>query len=224
MPASPKLSRTWSKISANKRISLKFFPDKAAAATNPYHMKLFLIVFGTVGAGILGYVTEPTLLSQVIASSPKSGTAEMHSIPETSGLTADATGAYLASLKPEQLPKKVTLKEETRFSDESSGLTITVAAGSLAKLLRLDGTNVSVRPGDTAYTIIVPVSKTDLIEQLIANPPPPPATPEAEDAFAPAPATEPTPEPATEPTPAPATEPTPAPATEPTPADNPWDN
>ncbi len=182
---------------------------------------------------MLGYLTEPTLRSQVIGSSPKPSTAEIHSAPETSSLTADATGVYLASLTPEQLPKKVTLKEETRFSDESSGLTITVAAGSLAKLIRLDGTNVSVRPGDTAYTIIVPVFKTDLVEQLVANPPPPPAAPKTDDAFAsepaPAPTPEPTPAPAPEPTPAPAPEPTPAPASEPTPkpagapADSPWD-
>lgn len=190
-------------------------------------MKLFLILFGTAGAGILGYVTEPTLRDQVIGSSPKPSTAEIHSAPETSNLPEDVTGVYLASLTPEQLPKKVTLKEETRFSDESSGLTITVAAGSLAKLLRLNGTNVSVRPGDTAYTIIVPVSKTDLVEQLVANPPPPPALPEPEDAFAPKSAPEPTPAPVPEP--APATEPNPAPAPEPTPktagapTDGPWD-
>ncbi len=177
-------------------------------------MKLFLILFGTAGAGILGYMTEPVLRSQVIGSRPKAS-AEVQAAPDTSALTAAAAEIYLARLTPEQLPKKVILKEETRFSDESSGLTITIAAGSLAKLIRLDGTNVSVRPGDTAYTIIVPISKTDLIEQLIANPPPAPApAPEP----IPAPAPEPIPAPAPEPIPAPAPEPIPAPAPEPIPA------
>jgi len=203
-------------------------------------MKLFLILFGTAGAGILGYMTEPSLRPYVIGGSPKTS-VEVHAAPDTSDLTAAAAQIYLARLTPEQLPKKVILKEETRFSDESSGLTITVAAGSLAKLISLNGTNVSVRPGDTAYTIIVPISKTDLIEQLIANPPPPPApapAPEPTPAPAaepiPAPAPEPIPAPAPEPIPAPAPEPIPAPAPEPipapapkpagAPADSPWDN
>lgn len=151
-------------------------------------MKLFLILFGTAGAGILGYMTEPTLRPHVIGNSPKTSVV-VQSTPDPVIQTAKEAGIDLASLTPEQLPEKIVLKEENQLSDESSGLTITIAAGSPAKLIRIDGTNAWVRPGDTAYTIIVPISKTDLVEQLIANPPKPP---QPDSAFASQPEPEPT--------------------------------
>jgi outer membrane biosynthesis protein TonB len=117
---------------------------------------------------------------------------------------------------------------------------MTIAAGSPAKLVRVTGKDAVIRPGDTAYTISIPISKTDLLQQLAANPPPPPSAVAAVDpAPAPAPVTEPTPapggdseepapmpepvvepmpEPAPTPTPTPAPEPAPAPAPEPAPA------
>lgn len=171
-------------------------------------MKNLLLLCGIVVAGVLGYMIEPSLRSQVTGAPTGKGTSELPETDADMQSAADA-GIDLASLSPEQLPRMVILKEATQFSDESSGLTLTVAAGSPAKLIRLDGSNVAVRPGDTAYTLVVPISKTDLIEQLIANPPAPVEPP------APEPAAEPQPEPVAEPAPQPAVEPEPEPTPEP---------
>jgi hypothetical protein len=73
------------------------------------------------------------------------------------------------------------------------------------KLVRIDGTDAVVRPGDTPYSIVLPIEKTDLMEQLAANPPSAVPAPE------PAPVVpEPAPEPKPEPVPAPEPAPTPA--------------
>lgn len=179
-------------------------------------MKLILMLCGMALAGVLGYLTEPSLRPQVTGTASTDGAAHFPAATDEAP-TAESAGIDLASLTPEQLPKMVILKQETKFSDTSSGLTMTVAAGSPAKLIRIEGNNVAVRPGVTAYTIVVPISKTDLIQQLIDNPPPPPAPPAPEPAVEPAPA----PEPAPVPEPAPAVTPAPEPMVEPAPIPEP---
>jgi hypothetical protein len=191
-------------------------------------MKLFPMLCGVVVAGVLGYVTEPSLRSQLTGIGSSDAVADLPE-PDAGGLSAADAGIDLASLLPEQLPITVILKEETQFADKDSGLTMIVAAGSSAKLIRIEGDNVAVRPGVTAYTMVIPITKTDLIEQLIANPPPPPAPPDPEPAPAVTPAggdseePVPMPEPAPPPTriPEPAPVPEPAPLPEPTPAPEP---
>jgi hypothetical protein len=196
-------------------------------------MKLFLILFGMGAAGILGYMSEPGLRPRVTGIASK-GSVTSSADGNAGTIVALPTDIDPAKLAPNQLPEKVALSEEIKFSDESSGLTMTVAAGSKAKLIRIQGTEAVVRPGDTAYTIVLPISKTDLLEQLAANPPPPAATtptePEPAPAPEPAPVPDPTPvptpagdseEPAPMPEPAPAPKPEPSPAPEPTPAPEP---
>ena len=81
---------------------------------------------------------------------------------------------------------------------------MTVAPGGKVRLVRVEGTNAVVRPGSTAYTILLPITSTDLLEQLAANPPPPPKpkpAPEPEPAPAPEPVVMPEPAPAPEPAP-----------------------
>ena len=141
-------------------------------------MKPFLILVGIAAAGVLGFVAEPTFRFKVTGLNPKkvSGNAL-----ETLGIPASgsAPAIDLTALTPEQLPKSVTISDEIKFADEASGLSITLAAGSHSKLLRIEGANAVIRPGDTAYSIVLPISKTNLMEQLAANPPaaktPPPA-------------------------------------------------
>lgn len=174
-------------------------------------MKVFPLLVGTAVAGVLGYFCEPSLRSQLtgITTTPVLPGAEPTADFDALAAAAEA-GLDLASLTASQLPKTVILKEETQFSDESSGLTINVAAGSPVKPIRIEGKNVAVRPGATAYTTIVPISKTDLVEQLIANPPAPPEPEVPETPVEP----EPEPEVVPDPEPEVAVEPAPEPAPE----------
>ena len=115
----------------------------------PLHMKLFLILLGMGAAGILGYLTEPGLRPQVTGIDPKGKPTKTADGNEAT--PADpVTDIDPATLAPNQLPEKVTLREEIKFSDESSGLTMTVSAGSKAKLIRIQGKDAVVRPGKAA--------------------------------------------------------------------------
>ncbi len=132
-------------------------------------MKLILMLVGMSVAGILGYFAEPSLRqllggSQPADAQPSSSNTDPAPVENTSGVDP-------ATLSPEQLPEKVTLKTEVKFSDTSSGVNMSVAAGSSVKLVSIKGDQAVVRPGDTAYTLTLPYSNTDLIEQLNANPP-----------------------------------------------------
>lgn len=177
--------------------------------------------------GVLGFVAEPAFRFKVTGLNPKktSGNAL-----ETLGIrpSGSAPTIDLTALTPEQLPKNVTISDELKFADEASGLSITLAPGSRSKLLRIEGANAVIRPGDTAYSIVLPISKTNLMEQLAAKPPattPPPApkpTPapggdSEEPAPVPATVVDPQPAPVPAPVPEPAPAPEPAPIPEPAP-------
>ncbi len=136
-------------------------------------MKSTVILVGTAAAGLAGYFCEPALRPILIQPSA----------PRVPSVTADPVPAKLvtssgldpATLTPEQLPKQVVTKSELKFADSTTGVTMSVASGSKVRLIRIESGKAVVRPGDTAYTVSVPIPETDLIEQLEANPPPPPA-------------------------------------------------
>ena len=195
-------------------------------------MKLFFILLGMAGAGVLGYMKEPSFRMALTGISPGDGTS-MASANQAGNSLQPTIKIDPASLSADQLPEKVTLNADVKFSDESSGLTMTVSAGSRVKLVRIDGLNAVVRPGETPYSIVLPIDKTDLMAQLAANPPGRDTTttpaqepaPEPAPIPEPAPAPEPMPEPVVEPKPEPAPEPIPepepAPSPEPTPTPEP---
>ena len=89
----------------------------------------------------------------------------------------------LAKLSLAQLPAQVTLKVTTEVAD-ASGLKMKIDPGNRLKLVRLEGDQVIVSPGTSPFEGRVPVSGTDLMEQLAANPPP--ASPEPAPATPPA--------------------------------------
>jgi hypothetical protein len=160
-------------------------------------MKTLLFIFGILVAGILGYSTEPklhsalTFLPQPKAENPPPVKPE------------DSASIDLASLAPNQLPEKVTLTSKVKFTQKSSGPMLSVDVGSEVALVRIEGNNAVVRPGDATYLIEVPVEHTDLIARLRSKPLPLPIFPKPDP--------EPAPEPAPEPTPAPEPAPTPTP-------------
>jgi hypothetical protein len=178
-------------------------------------MKTFLILLGTILSCALGYWAEPRLRPYVSATpAPKTENPAPPSVadlPPPADMPARETVALL--------PEKVTLRETVQFTDQASGLTMTIAAGSEARLLRLDGDTAIIRAGETAYTIIVPIAQTDLAVRLGQEEPP-----AVEPIPAPAPVPEPAPEPAPVPEPeapsepVPVFEPQPEPQAEPAPA------
>ena len=86
-----------------------------------------LILVGMGAAGFLGYLVEPSLRLQVTGiGSDGAPVPGMDQAPAPAPALTDIDPATLA---PNQLPQKVTLNEEIKFSDESSGLTMTIAAG-----------------------------------------------------------------------------------------------
>ncbi|MEI6605729.1 MAG: hypothetical protein WCP35_10500, partial [Verrucomicrobiota bacterium] len=76
----------------------------------------------------------------------------------------------LAKLTPAQLPAQVTLKVATEVGD-ASGLKMKIDSGSRLTLVRIEGEEVVVSPGSSPFEGRVPVTGTDLMEQLEANPP-----------------------------------------------------
>ncbi|GAA5119013.1 hypothetical protein JIN84_22325 [Luteolibacter yonseiensis] len=186
-------------------------------------MKLLFNIFGLAAAGYLGYMVEPNLRLQLTGHEPSA--AEQARDKKVVLQISDAPQIDLASLKPEQLPQTVLIKSDVSVIDSASGMKMLMQAGNRVKLVRIEGGNVVVSPGEGPYTGQIPALETDLFQQLAANPPttapqPPPPAPEAEPAVtkeepAPAPEAAPEPAPAAEPEPAPAAEPAPLPLPEP---------
>lgn len=177
-------------------------------------MKLFLIFLGLATAGLLGYKMEPALRHKVTGIAATNLTARAARPIEAARSALDP-----ATLTPEQLPAKVTLKADVQVTDAASEVTLMIPAGNRVKLDRIEGTNAVVSPGTGSYSGMLPVAKTDLMEQLAAAPPPAPSPTSTAVTPVPAPAPESTPV-ATQPAPAmaPTPEPVPAPAPEPIPA------
>ena len=90
--------------------------------------------------------------------------------PTTPSTTAPTASAIdLARLTPAQLPTQVTLKISTEVGD-ATGLKMKIDPGSRLTLVRIEGDQVVVSPGSSPFEGRVPVSGTDLMEQLAANP------------------------------------------------------
>ena len=114
---------------------------------------------------------------------PQAVTAPAVSQPTVTTPAAAPRVIDLAKLTAAQLPAQVTLKVTTEVAD-ASGLKMKIDPGNRLKLVRLEGDQVVVSPGTSPFEGRVPVSGTDLMEQLEANPPAastvtPPLTPTA---------------------------------------------
>jgi hypothetical protein len=91
----------------------------------------------------------------------------------------------LATLRPDQLPKEVTIFATIPFKDTSANLVINLPAGSKHQPVKITPPNVQLLVKGTKYKIVLPIDKTDLIEQLSlmpldTAPPPTPTEPEPE--------------------------------------------
>ncbi|MEI6675960.1 MAG: hypothetical protein WCO57_12375 [Verrucomicrobiota bacterium] len=143
----------------------------------------WLILVGVIAimAFVAGIVSYPAMRSQltglgtVVPPAPVATPTTQSTVPAPTlqAVTPSATTPPvidLSQLTPSQLPSQVTLNVATEVAD-ATGLKLKVDAGSRLKLVRIEGDQVVVSPGTSPFEGRVPISGTDLMEQLAANPP-----------------------------------------------------
>lgn len=181
-------------------------------------MKFFFAILGIIGAGVLGYVLEPDMRYSLTGIAPKAEPVKPKpAAPEATEPTTPtpaptpAAPAYdYSKLVPSQLPEKVLLKVQATATAEGETDALALPAGTKVTPVRIEGTDLVFSILGTAQGKVA-VAQTNLVEQLIANPPPPPVVepePKPEPVVAqkdpePMPEPEPKPEPEPEPEPAP---------------------
>jgi hypothetical protein len=158
-------------------------------------MKFVIFLIGLVMAFMLGYMMEPRMRLALTGISPSEAPKAK---AEQKVVTIDADGSRstgpatvvapdpapppdpeplpdidLSALHPSQLPEVVLLKVPVDVTDPAVGLTMTVQAGNRVNLVRLESETAVISPGEGPFEGFVPISGTDLLEQLAANPPPP---------------------------------------------------
>lgn len=188
-------------------------------------MKSFFNFCGIALAAMLGYYAEPNLRFQLTGIQPSS--REVAAAKTTFIQPKDGGPSIpLASLSADQLPETVRLEKPVTCSDAATGTSTTLAAGSLAKLVRTEGANLVISPLDLPYLGRVPLAETDLLAQLgkkvsLTAPMPHSALVAPEKVPEPEPMLTPDPAPAPAPAPVVAAEapPTPAPVVEAGPVD-----
>lgn len=137
-------------------------------------MKFVLNLLGLAAIGSLGYVAEPFLRGTLTAkgNGPSVPARETTPLPPSPA----APSIDLSKLAPSQLPERVLLYADAKVADASSGVTLKIEAGNRVKLLRIEGNDAVISPGEGPFQGTVAVSGTDLLEQLATNPPSAPAT------------------------------------------------
>lgn len=178
-------------------------------------MKFLFAIIGILGAGVLGYVLEPDMrpaLTGMVPTAP----APPVTLPQTvAPIATPAQPRYdYASLQPSQLPEKIILTAQAFATAPGETDALPFPAGTKIKPLRIEGSDVHFSIGGTFQGKIA-VDQTNLVETLIANPPPAPVAAPVEPP--PVVVTETTPAPVAQPMPTPTPVPTPEPTPEPTP-------
>jgi hypothetical protein len=184
-------------------------------------MKFFFATVGIIGSGFLGYVLEPDLrlaLTGQMPTTPVQPVAVVTAPNPAVATPAAAPGYDYSNLQPNQLPDKIVLKTQAFATAPNETDALPLTAGTKVKPTRIDGSDVHFSVGGTFQGKIA-VAQTNLVEQLIANPPPAPTAPPAEPTPPVVAQNQPEPTPAVEPMPdkkeGVAAEPTPEPAPKP---------
>jgi len=173
-------------------------------------------------AGALGYLAEPSLRFSLTGIQP-SAVENARNTKVVLQMPDGAPQIDVARLTRDQLPLRILLTTDVKVSDPASGVTMIIQAGNRVKLVRIERGNAVVSPSDGPFLGLVPITDTDLLQQIAANPPTsvtPPATPptavipeqvpepseDSEDSESEMPEPTPAPEPATIPATPPAAE------------------
>lgn len=132
-------------------------------------MKLFFNLFGMAAAGALGYFAEPSLRFSLTGVMPSA--IELAKKTNVVLITPDGTpNINLAQLTPQQLPQRVLLTGGVKVTDAASGVSMTIEAGNRVSLVGVEGGNVRVSPpGAASFQGLVPISDTDLVQQVTAG-------------------------------------------------------
>jgi hypothetical protein len=125
-------------------------------------MKTLMLLICSLVACAVGYWAEPSLRSHLTAPV----TSKNEKTAAKPPVTVIAIQPAPEKKSEELLPEKVTLREKVEFSDVSSGLTMTLAAGSEVRLLRIKGDEAVIRIGESKYTHAIPIGQTDLAVRL----------------------------------------------------------
>jgi hypothetical protein len=140
-------------------------------------MKYILFVAGLLAALALGYMSEPKfrfkLTGKLPAAAAPAAPANTVVVSIPSPNTPAASAIDPSKLDAGQLPETVVLRTEAEVGDASSGLKMKIQAGNRVKLVRIAGQTAVISPGAGPFEGFVPISGTDLMEQLAANPPQP---------------------------------------------------
>jgi hypothetical protein len=193
-------------------------------------MKFFFATVGIIGSGFLGYVLEPDLRFALTGQMPTTPVQPVAVVTApnpavATPATAPAAPGYdYSTLQPNQLPDKIVLKVQAFATAPGETDALPLPAGTKVKPTRIEGTDVHFSVLGTAQGKVA-VAQTNLVEQLIANPPPAPTATPAEPTPPVVAKNEPEPTPAVEPMPEKkeevAVQPTPEPAPTPTPTPTP---
>jgi hypothetical protein len=123
-------------------------------------MKLLLMLIVAGSAAYFGYKHEPDL-RPFITGIPQ---AARPSIPDS------LRDIDLASLRVDQLPKEVTIFITRPYRHSNGNLEITILPGSKHAPVKISPPNVHLRVEGTKYQFVLPIDKTDLIQQLSQMP------------------------------------------------------
>lgn len=137
-------------------------------------MKFLLAIIGIFGAGVLGYWLEPSLRPILTKTSATTVVEKNHSQPSAETVVAEEAPKLsfdYTKLQPHQLPAKITLKSAATATASGETDALPLPPGTKVKPLRIEGFDVHFSVLGTAQGKIE-VKQTDLVEQLIANPPP----------------------------------------------------
>jgi len=138
-------------------------------------MKFLLAIIGILGSGLLGYVMEPDLrygLTGMVTKTPVTPVT----VPESAvtGVPSIAPSYDYSQLQPNQLPEKIVLKTQAVATAPGETDAVPLPAGTKVKPLRIEGSDIHFSVLGTAQGKTAVVN-TNLVEQLMANPPPAPA-------------------------------------------------
>ncbi len=191
-------------------------------------MKPIAALIGIALAGAAGYWLEPSIRPTLIPAPKTAGdeteagdgaanapTEEEPVAPQPKpepepepepAPVVPAPPPWVADLKPDQLPEKVTLKRKFEFQVDGVAEPVVVPAGVPVTPVRVEGSELVVSPFGGPIEGRVAVMESDLVERLGNQPPPVDPPPVAgggeEEMTDPEPQPEPDPEPEPEPAPA----------------------
>lgn len=130
-------------------------------------MKFFPTLIGITSAGVLGYLVEPRIRQDLTGVAPSA--AEMAKNKQVILQPPGGAAAIkLTELTAAQLPESITIRTAAQVSHPTSGAAIALTPGNRVQLVKVRGGNAVISAGDPLSQGEIPVTDTDLIQQIEA--------------------------------------------------------